>query len=221
MTQAGPPGPSVALHRMSLGVTALALLLIMTAIPLLYLAAVAASPRLLAMPGEPEPVDTIVVLGGDGPARAEKAVEVWAGDFAEHAIVAGDGDCTYIADTLAAGGVPREAISVDCLSGNTWMNAVNSAPLLETSFTHSALLVTSWFHTGRALSTFRAICPGIRWIPVSTPPPPSLIATAAGPYGPAIAKEYVKVVGYWLRRTFFPPSPPPAGHACTISPRPA
>lgn len=218
MIHAGPSGSAAAPHRMSLGVTVLALLLILTAVPLLYLAAVAASSRLLAEPGELEPVDTIVVLGGDGPARAEKAVEVWAGGFAEHVIVAGDGDCTHIADALVAGGVPREAIGVDCLSGNTWMNAVNSAPLLEASSTHSALLVTSWFHTGRALGTFRAICPGIRWVPVSTPPPSSLITTATGPYGPAIAKEYVKVVGYWLRRMFFPPSPP-TGHACVSQPR--
>src|SRR5690606_22121877 len=108
-------------------------------------------------------------------------------------------------------------IDVECLSRNTWMNAVNSAELLDAFHTRSALLVTSWFHTGRALRVFRLICPGIRWIPAATEPPPSLLETMAGPYGPAIVKEYVKAVAYRLREWLGAPGKPAPGRACLRS----
>lgn len=180
----------------------------------LYLLAVAASTVLLAESAEPEPVDTILVLGGDGPPRAAKASELWRAGLARNAIVAGDGDCLYIRADMVRAGVPERAIAVECLSGNTWTNALYSAPLLEASGTRSALLVTSWFHTGRALRTLRRVCPGIRWIPAATEPPPSLLRTAIGPYGPAVLKEYGKTAAYRLREWLSPPRTPEAGHAC-------
>ena len=180
----------------------------------LHLMAVASSGFLLAVPGAPIPVDTIVVLGGDGPARAEKAVELWQAGLANNAIVAGDGDCTYIRDAMVEGGVPRAAITIECLSGNTWMNAVNSAPLLEGLRTRSAIIVTSWFHTGRAMRVFQLICPGIQWFPVATEQPASLLDAAFGHYGPAVAKEYVKAAAYRAREWLLSLDSPLPGDAC-------
>ena len=180
----------------------------------LYLLAIRGSTLLLAEVGQPEPVDTIVVLGGDGPSRARKASELWRSGLARQAIVAGDGDCLHIRDAMIADGVPSGAIAVECLSPNTWMNAVNAAPILRKNHTRSALLVTSWFHTGRALRAFRLMCPGIRWIPAGTPPPSSLLETATGPYGPAIAKEYVKAVAYRLREWLEPSAGLEPGQVC-------
>lgn len=191
----------------SLGATA--------ALPGLYMAAVAGSTRLLAERADPRSADTILVLGGDGPARAWKAAALWRGGYARHAVIAGDGDCLHIRDTMVYEGVPREAIAVECLSRNTRMNAFNAAPLLEVSRTRSALVVTSWFHTGRALRVLRLVCPGIIWIPAATEPPPSLIETATGPYGPAIAKEYVKAAGYRVLEWLEPIGAPAPGRACS------
>lgn len=181
----------------------------------LYLLAIRSSTSLLEEAGQPEPVDTIVVLGGDGPSRAQKASELWLSGFARQVIVAGDGDCLSIRDAMIAAGVPGGAISVECRSRSTWMNAVNAAPMLMASHTGTAMLVTSWFHTGRALRTFRLMCPGIRWIPVATPPPSSsVLEIATGPYGPFVAKEYVKAVAYRVREWLQPRARLKAGQLC-------
>lgn len=200
----------------------LVIVLVLFAIaPLAHLAAVAASTRLLAEMAEPAAADTILVLGGDGPARSEKAVELWHAGLAEHVVVAGDGDCLSIRDAVVAGGIPADAVAVECLSRNTWMNALNASPLLEASGTRSALLVTSWFHTGRALRTFRYICPGIRWIPAATMPTSSLLETASGPYGAAVVQEYLKVAVYRLRERLIPPPSPASGRVCATAGAPA
>ena len=180
----------------------------------IYLLAIGSAPSLLAETAQPEPVDTIVVLGGDGPSRARKAGELWRLGLARQVIVAGAGDCRYIRAAMIEDGVPSDAIAVECLSPNTWTNAVNSAPILQATQTRTALLVTSWFHTGRALRTFRLICPGVRWIPAATPPPPSVLEIAMGPYGPAIVKEYVKAVGYRFREWLRPHDRLKPGHVC-------
>ena len=180
----------------------------------LYLLAIASSTWLLVETAQPEPVDTIVVLGGDGPPRARKASELWSAGLARQVIVAGAGDCHSIRAAIVERGVPSSAIAVECLSSNTWMNAVNAAQLLQGTHTRTALLVTSWFHTGRALRAFRLRCPGIRWIPAATPPPSSLLETATGPYGPAIAKEYVKAAAYRLREWLQPPARLEPDQAC-------
>jgi uncharacterized SAM-binding protein YcdF (DUF218 family) len=180
-----------------------------------YLVAVAGSALMLSAPeGAPRGgADALVVLGGDGPARAAKAAELWELGLARHVIVAGDGDCRHIRSAMIRSGVPREVIAIECRSGNTWMNAVESAGLLEASRTRSAILVTSWFHTGRATRVFERICPGIRWFSIPTEPP-SIFEAAFGPYGPAIAKEYVKVAAYRLREWLLAADRPRPGDAC-------
>ena len=143
--------------------------------------------------------DTIVVLGGDGPSRAVKAVQVWQRDPARHILVSGDGDCMFIRQALLEGGVPAEIIQTECRSSTTWDNAAYSAPLLNAMRTKSAILVTSWFHMRRAITQFRETCPNIQWSPGATEPPTSIWTIAAGPYGPSILKEYPKLAVYAVR----------------------
>lgn len=185
-------------------------------LPTAYLAAVAMAEPFLWEPAAPASVDTIVVLGGDGPARARKAAELWKARIADNVVVTGAGDCTYIRDDLVEAGVRRDAITIECLSQSTWQNARFAAPLLEATGTRSALLVTSWYHTARAMTVFRAFCPGIDWRAASPEPPPPVLTIAFGRYGPSVAKEYVKAAGYWLRGAIFPPDVPSPGTACFL-----
>lgn len=164
-----------------------------------YLLAIALSGPLLTIRSGVMKADTLVVLGGNAPPRAAKASELWGkGQFSD-VVVSGRGDCRYIGRTLAASGVPKTAIHLECRSGSTWQNAEFSAPLLTKLHTGSAVIVTSWFHALRARTRFEIVCPGISWAVDPAGPPGSPLAVAVSPDGPMVAAEYLKIVVYRLR----------------------
>jgi uncharacterized SAM-binding protein YcdF (DUF218 family) len=199
--------------------------LVMTALLLaLVLAAVLATqaaPSILAAPFGPAPSDAIVVLGGDAPPRALTASALWRAGMASSVIVTGDGDCELSRDTLVANGVPIDRVAVECLSGDTWTNAAYTAPLLERSGARSAILVTSWFHTARALRVFRLFCPGIIWSTAATAPVPPARALLSGPDRDAVILEAAKTVVYLARSWLAPPPRPAAGQRCHAGANPA
>lgn len=163
------------------------------------LAAIFWADPLLTVRGGPAKADVIVVLGGDGPARADHASDLWLEGRAPIILISGDGDCFSIRYQMMRNGVPRSAIQVECLSGSTWQNALYSAPYLERLNVRSAIMVTNWFHSRRAVESFAAICPHIRWISSVVEPRRSFWRTVSGPYGIAILKEYPKLLWYKLR----------------------
>ncbi|YBV95441.1 YdcF family protein [Phyllobacteriaceae bacterium JZ32] len=166
------------------------------------LAAIYWADPLLTVRSRPAKADVIVVLGGDGPARADHAAGLWREGRAPAILVSGDGDCFSIRYQMMRRGVPRSAIKVECLSGSTWQNALYSAPYLEQLDVRSAVMVTNWFHSRRAVESFTAICPHIQWMSAVVEPPDTFWRTVFGPYGVAILKEYPKLL--WYRLRFFP-----------------
>ena len=168
------------------------------AVFVLYLCLVALAEPLLTVRDAFARTDVIVVLGGDGPPRAAKAAELWLAGLAPRILVSGDGDCLYIRDAMIAAGVSRGAITTECRSGSTRENAQLSAPILAGSETASATLVTSWYHSRRALASFERACPRIDWKSNPTEPPPTFPGAAFSHHGPAIAQEYAKTVVYAL-----------------------
>lgn len=168
------------------------------AVFVLYLCLVALAEPLLTVRDAFARTDVIVVLGGDGPPRAAKAAELWLAGLAPRILVSGDGDCLYIRDAMIAAGVSRAAITTECRSGSTRENAQLSAPILARSETASATLVTSWYHSRRALASFERACPRIDWKSNPTEPPPTFPRAAFSHHGPAIAQEYAKTVVYAL-----------------------
>lgn len=175
------------------------MLLLSTLLVGAHLALVALSEQFVTVRGDMKPADVMIVLGGDGPSRAFKARELWHRGLAHSVIVSGDGDCDYIRDTLVEGGVPAGVVTTECLSGSTRENARFSTPLLAAAQARSAIIVTSWFHTRRAIATFAAACPSITFTAIPSEPPTTLFETAFGHYGPAIAKEYAKLALYRLQ----------------------
>ena len=180
-----------------------------------------AARHVLAEPGGPEPSDAIVVLGGDAIPRALKASALWRAGMARSVIVTGDGDCGQARDTLLENGVPAARLAVDCLSHDTWTNAGYAAPLLERSGARSAIIVTSWFHTARALRVFRLFCPGIRWSTAATAPVPSARDKLSGPDRDAVLPEIAKTALYLARGWLAPPAPPAEGRRCQTGTAPA
>ena len=140
----------------------------------------------------------ILVLGGDGPPRAERAAQLYRERVAPLVLVTGSGDCLSIRALMAEAGVPMRAIEVECASRSTWENAKLSAPLLRKLDARSVVLVTSWFHTRRALGCFQLELPGIRWMsaPVGSPTP--ILGYGSQNDRGAVLQEYLKLTLYIL-----------------------
>ena len=122
--------------------------------------------------------DVIVVPGGDGPVRAARAAALYHARAAPRVLVTGSGDCLDIRDLMVAANVPRAEITVECTARDTWENATRSAPLLNGMNARSAILVTNWFHSRRALGCFRAAAPEIVWMSAPVERDKSLLALA-------------------------------------------
>ncbi|UZD71195.1 YdcF family protein [Brucella sp. JSBI001] len=149
--------------------------------------------------------DVIVVPGGDGPPRAAEAARLWREGRSPFILVTGDGDCISNMQVIVRNGVKPSAIFVECQSGSTWQNAQFSAPVMRKIRARSAVIVTNWYHSRRAIASFRAACPQMRFI--SSPiggdgGRPGFPATPADME--LVAKEYVKLGWYLLSGRIFP-----------------
>ena len=162
-------------------------------------AAFKASEPLLVVRTAVEPADVIVVLGGDGPARAWQAAGLYRQGVAPKVLVTGFGDCQDIRRYMVDEGVPGEAIQTECTSRSTWENAVFSAPLLATMGARRAILVTSWFHTRRALACFRQVVPQVEWMSVPVERGESYRKMLSNHHGLSVLAEYVKIGWYAAR----------------------
>jgi uncharacterized SAM-binding protein YcdF (DUF218 family) len=163
----------------------------------MYLGAIVLADPLLAVRSERKPSDVIVVLGGDGPPRADLGAALFLAGLAPKVLVSGDGDCTYIALNMTRQGVDPAAIGLECSSGTTEENALFSKPILNTMNVRRAIVVTSWYHSRRAIETFEAVMPSVQWLSVPTENAHSFWQIAQNLQ---IAKEYPKTVIYALRR---------------------
>ncbi|PRD51756.1 YdcF family protein [Phyllobacterium myrsinacearum] len=147
--------------------------------------------------------DIIVILGGDGPARAAQAARLWQAGMAQKILITGDGDCYWIRKSLIDFGVGAGSITVECQSRNTWENALFSSPILQRMQVRKAILVTSWFHSRRALNSFRQIAFNIQWQSVPVEPDVPIWRIAVEQDGVQIFKEYPKSLWYMLRASLW------------------
>ncbi len=107
--------------------------------------------------------EVIVVLGGDSVWRTERALELFKSGAATSVIVSGDGDGEQIRQSLLHGGVPESAVEWESQSRNTKENAEFTARLLQSRGVRRALIVTSWWHSRRALNSFSHFASEIRF----------------------------------------------------------
>jgi uncharacterized SAM-binding protein YcdF (DUF218 family) len=142
--------------------------------------------------------DALIVPGGEPLARPQKAARLYNQGVAPRIFVTGIGDSGAIRKVLLGQGVPPSAITVESKARTTHANAILLKPMIEAAKVHSALIVTSPFHTRRALATFRTVMPGINFGVTE-----ASIEWWAVPEGRVdvnrfAAVEFLKTAEYWL-----------------------
>ncbi|MEJ0001127.1 MAG: YdcF family protein [Verrucomicrobiota bacterium] len=142
--------------------------------------------------------DELVVLGG-GEGRAERAAELYHQGAARGVLVTGYGDCASNVEVLKRAGVPASAITTEPTALSTFENATRSVPLLRQMGARRVIVVTSWFHSRRALACFEHVAPDIQFF--SRPSyyhfePATQRRTG---FIPQVNMEYMKLLFYWGR----------------------
>ena len=154
--------------------------------------------RLLLVSVPMDKADALIVLGGEPLARPQEAARLFHAGVASRIYVTGVGDAGANSRILLKEGVPLPAISVESKASTTYFNALLLKPMIEADHVHTALIVTSPFHTRRALATFRKVMPKVRFGVVDasiewwkTPQGRSGINRFA-------TIEFLKIAEYWL-----------------------
>lgn len=158
----------------------------------------------LTVSAPPSPADAILVLGGETPRRSAKAADLFKAGLAPRVVVSGGGDAPIIRRYLIQEGVPAGRIFIEDRSTTTWENALFVTPLLRTWGARRVLLVTSWFHTRRAVATFRRAAGDIRFSPV---PAEYSWAAYRSPWWEQtkdVCREYAKIGAYVFRHAVSP-----------------
>jgi uncharacterized SAM-binding protein YcdF (DUF218 family) len=166
---------------------------------LLPVAALFFSSDLLLVESKPTAADAIVVLGGDDLTRSQRGAELFPLTGAPVIIVSGFGDSDAMKLLLVKAGVPESAIREESKSRHTTENAMLSIALLRKFHAKRVVIVTSWFHSRRALHCFRHYAPDMEFISRPT------VADRPKSHWPGkyergyVIVEYLKLLFYWIR----------------------
>lgn len=175
------------------------LLLVSLAFVLVVVVLLAFPDPFLSVRSEPVSCDAIVLLGGATGERDPVAADLYQRGFSQAIFVTGQGDCLDNVLLLHQRGVPTNAITVECDSRSTQENAQFTVRLLrERGFTN-VTIVTSWYHSRRALSCFRHYAPEIEFQCVVSDRRQALRHQLR-----FVASEYVKIVAYAVRFGIWP-----------------
>jgi uncharacterized SAM-binding protein YcdF (DUF218 family) len=143
--------------------------------------------------------EVIVVLGGGQHERPERAAELYHQHAAPRILITGAGDDEINHFILRQAGVPASDIEVESNSLTTCENAEFTLKLLRAEHVHRVILVTSWYHSRRALKTFEHFAPDLEFYSR-----PSYFAFDRAEWttrgnGRRMRLEFLKLPGYWLR----------------------
>ncbi|MFZ1073989.1 MAG: YdcF family protein [Verrucomicrobiia bacterium] len=164
----------------------------------LVVAAILFPQKFLCVDSGPAQADVIVILGGGSSERPERAAALFKEHAASRIIISGRGDCEINRQLLIEDGVPAGAIGLETESRTTRENAELTVKLLRGQKQGSVILVTSWYHSRRALATFRHYAPEIKFYSR-----PSYVAYARADWPGRrfvrrIYLEYPKLFAYWI-----------------------
>jgi uncharacterized SAM-binding protein YcdF (DUF218 family) len=143
--------------------------------------------------------DVIVLLGGGSHERPERAAELFKVQAASRIIISGEGDDEINRQLLIQAGVPAGAIQLEGKSRTTRENAEFTVKLLRAEKIRRVIIVTSWYHSRRALKCFEHFAPEIKFYSR-----PSYFAFAREDWtrlgiSKRMRLEFLKLPGYWIR----------------------
>ena len=92
-----------------------------------------------------------------------RAAELFEEQAAPRVIISGAGDDGVNRRCLIQLGVPPSAIQMESKSASTRVNAELTIKLLRAEKLDHVILVTSWYHSRRALATFRHCAPELHF----------------------------------------------------------
>jgi uncharacterized SAM-binding protein YcdF (DUF218 family) len=169
---------------------------------LLGLVAVLFPRPVLTVESGPVSADAMVVLGGGPPVRPQRAVELFRAGEAPRIIISGIGDDLANQRVLLTNQIPESAILLENKSRTTYENARFSIPLLRQMGAKRVIIVTSWYHSRRALATFRQLAPDLKFY--SRPEYLGYDSKESRVIREHMQKEYPKLLGYWIRYGVWP-----------------
>ena len=144
--------------------------------------------------------DVIVVMGGAWLERPQPAAELFKQGEAPKVLISGSGDGELNRQCLEEDGVSASAIQLETNSCSTRENATFSIPLLRQMGAHHVIIVTTWYHSRRALMCFEHYAPDITFY--SRPDYFDFQRKVSGAKRKQqdryVRAEYVKLLGYWI-----------------------
>jgi uncharacterized SAM-binding protein YcdF (DUF218 family) len=160
--------------------------------------------QILTVDSGPVKADVLVVLGGGSTERPRRAAELFHAGEAPRLLCSGEGDCRSNQRILINAGVPRTVIELECDSLNTSENAQRTIALLRKQGAKRVIIVTSWYHSRRALNCFERYAPEMEFYSR-----PSHFAVARNDWKPTgiegyVWMEYAKNLGYIFRHGVWP-----------------
>ena len=155
--------------------------------------------KFLCVDGGRATADVIIILGGGSHERPLRAAQLFKQHSAPRIIITGEGDDQINRRLLLEAGVPASAIQVEGKSTTTQENAEFTLKFLRAENLHSAILVTSWYHSRRSLKTFEHYAPDLQFYSR-----PSYFAFAREDWtrlgiNKRMRLEFLKLPGYWIR----------------------
>jgi uncharacterized SAM-binding protein YcdF (DUF218 family) len=155
--------------------------------------------QVLTVDSGPVKADVMVVLGGGLRERPERAAELFKAGEAPLIICAGNGDAEANQTCLTNAGVSVTNIWLEPKSRTTRENAKFTIARLRAQHLKSAIIVTSWYHSRRALVCFEHYAPDIKFYSR-----PSYFGYSREQWRPKgisgyVKSEYLKLLGYWVR----------------------
>lgn len=160
--------------------------------------------RILCVDNGEVRAEVIIVLGGGRGDRTQRAAELYQAGEAPIVLISGRGDDEVSRDVLIRAGVPAQNITLESESTTTWENAVFSVARMRAAGQTNAIVVTSWYHSRRALLCFRKAAPEIHFYSR-----PAYLGYARADWSRHrvyryIQSEYLKLCGYWIRHGVVP-----------------
>ena len=150
----------------------------------------------LCVDSGPVKADLIIVLGG-AHERPDYAARLFLDHTAPRILISGAGDDTINRRILMRDGVPARDIELESKSKTTRENGCFCAQILRTEKVRSAIIVTSWYHSRRALKTFEHFAPDIKFYSR-----PSYFNFKRSQWNRDFSRriywEYIKLPGYWI-----------------------